>query len=72
MKALFLVWADDHLVEVSTFSRLGGANLNATARELIEDIRDETDGRNYSCSIYLTVGRRLAFVGEEVIEGEKE
>ena len=70
MQVIFLVWIDDRLVETSTYTLGVGVNLNATAKKILEEIREDVPDEELHCAFYLVVGRRLAFAGEERLEGE--
>lgn len=69
MKALFLTFIDGNLMEIDTFSRCGGSDLNATAKAILEDYRYDYFCHELRCGIYIVTGTRLAFAGEEVMEG---
>ena len=69
MKALFLTFIDGNLMEIDTYSRHGLVDLNATAKAILEDYRYDYFCHELRCSIYIIAGTRLAFAGEEVMEG---
>lgn len=70
MQAVFLVWIDDRLVESSIYTLDAGVNLNAAAKAILEEVKDDEPDRELCCAFYLVAGRRLAFAGEERLEGE--
>jgi hypothetical protein len=71
MQALYLIWKGEKCVEVDSFSHLDGADLNATARSLLDDYSFD-HGAPLLCRIYLICPGGLAFVGEERQEDDDE
>ena len=66
MYALFVLWRGTQLRAVEVLENTGGCDLNATARQLLEEYRFDALHDPDSCMIYVTQGNRLAFVGGEV------
>lgn len=69
MQVAYLISIDGRIMELNLLSRQAGCDLNVTARKLLEECREEVVASEYRCAIYLANGNRLAFAGEEVMEG---
>ena len=71
MEVLYLVFADGDLIDIDYAAYPKGWELNRGARRLLRKWRAEYDDEELRCSIYLLTERvrRLAFVGEEILEG---
>ena len=66
MQTLFLMWnKKGALVRAECFERIGGVDLNATARARMRILWDAGTATIDRCTIYLLHNSKLTLVGEE-------